>query len=299
MGIRLLKRAYRISGNLGNGVLGEHPNESPGYAKVNTFERFSREADVRTYNNHCLKRYMWCDIASAITDVYLAYYIVRQVDITGRSKAMVVEFAFWFRTFFVLKIFLHAFVIPYFAFSGSVRKVHEYVLSVTCRNVMPMTLSDDNTKSDGIDSALEAKTILMYERAKKGKFLCFTFGVVCAAALLLTIDHEPYGLLDTTLMTLWFCVVSYVTLVHFVYFPEASFFGIQEQPKAPTIFQHPRIGYLVASYTMLMVAGWYLGNYVSLLDWDEPYIFFPTPNFIGLCIGHLAASLSAAIILAM
>ncbi|CDR96203.1 hypothetical protein, conserved [Babesia bigemina] len=244
---------------------------------------------MEAYKRRCIKRYQYCDLASAIFDGYLVYYIVRQVDITGRSKAMIEIFATWFRIVFVVKVLLHLLVVPVFVFTGSVSKICLTIIPYETESIMPIVLPDAKSSSSEIPTTPSARAVLTYKYTEKAKLLFQTFGLVCFTALLLTLDHYLHRLLDITLMAMWFCAVSSATQLHYVYFRDYS--PCRESKQGESELLHPRIKCMWMLYTVTMIAGWSFGNYLALLDWDEPYIFFPNANFIGMCLGHLAAAI--------
>lgn len=239
-----------------------------------------------------MKLYQWCDLASATIDAYLAYRVVR-MDVSGCGQRMTHVFSAVFRLHLLLKLPLHLVILPFYSVGGSISNVRVLMSpNKTYEMLIPKEASDDNRSKDKLVRALHAKAMLLGNRKEKTNVFCKAFGLIFFTALLLTLDHHIYRILDITLMSLWVSVASFAALVHFIYFPNKFTSGKQE---AEEIIHHPRIGHLAVIYTILLVGGWTFGNYLALLDWNEPIIYFPNANYIGICFGHFIAAVFGTI----
>lgn len=260
---------------------------------VSVLKQSVREIDVEDYTLRAMKRYLWCDLASGILDAYLIFYMIRGVDLTGRSKEYIRIFAHLCRVYFLTKIPIHGILIPFYTFSVSLGKTR--ILSESTNKSESHLINEipDYLKAVQPIQPVSAKRLLMGKWEDKVSLFVKLLLVVYGTALLLVTDHGLHRMLDIALMSLWVVVGSFGVFIHFIYLPDSI--ALEDSSANKVDLQHPRLPSAICMYSALMLAGWALGNYISILDWDDPFMHFPNGNYIGLCIGHLAATVAVKI----
>lgn len=252
---------------------------------------------MEVYTRQCLKRYFCVDVLSALMEVAAIYYMVYVVDMRGKTAHLILLYRTCFRVAFTVKSLLHLFPITFYGLSGSFLKVGLLLRSRSVYDAsVQMKLSGD-AKSNKVLVALRAKKIMGTQVETKRRVFYSYFAFVYFSVLLLELEHKPKKILDLTIMTLYATVLTFGVFMPYVYMPDVITIANEEKDKEAR--QNSRLGLLVFFYCGLVLAGWMYGNYVSILDWDPAYMYFPNANYIGICLGHLGAAIVGTVIISV
>ncbi|EDO05166.2 putative integral membrane protein [Babesia bovis T2Bo] len=254
---------------------------------MNTGNDTIRSQEPPGYMVQCLKRYKWIGLVSALVDAFAVYYVLCRIDTTNYTVRFRLKLGNLSQMYLLFKVVLHMVVIPLYTFSGSFRSAWKTV--TTRYNGEVIASFKDMSQIDSI----RAQIVFNYMWKDKVKFVLRAFAMVIFTVLLLTLNHHWYRLLSLFVMSIWFTVMCFVCTVQFIFFPDSARLGEPEGSQQPAT--HKAVANIVVIHTIGIITGWSLGNYLAVLDWREPYMFFPTCNIIGLCIGHVVSSIIVAL----